>query len=155
VKLVTRSFGHVTLLILVALALFATTPTAQARPHGRTVTKSGTILVGHTGVPVSVLSTGPRYFASCDTNSPVNGVDGVWFKVDKGLTRATLRPVSTLAAYLLFYDNTCAFTGVAPGAYSGIYPVPGAVVSGPVPAGTAFVFVLGDWGTGKFTLRFS
>jgi hypothetical protein len=143
------------------LAVVAATP-ALASNHAKVVTYRGSILVAH----VEPLVTWQG--AACDPRSPLNGIDGVWFKVPPGATGSvTLTPGDALDAQVLPYalvrggatgpsalDNSldCGRTdtyGSVP-MQSGF----GQPVSGQLPAGTEFVLINGFYGTGAFTLQF-
>lgn len=146
-----RAAGPLTLYALVALVLtlatVATSTSAFAVTRTRTVTYTGSILLAH-GPYNAVTATG----APCDPKSPVNGVDGVWYKVPPGATRVRFAPSALLDSDLLF--RTAACRSIIGGGFLGGQGY-GHVVSGAVPKGASFVLVNGWLGTGSFILKLS
>jgi hypothetical protein len=132
--------------LTVMLAVVATSTSTLASPRPRTTTHVGSIRLAH-GAFNAVTAVG----AACDPTSPLNGIDGVWYKIPRGATRVTFTPSALLDADLLFRTGTC--QGITDGGVLNGQGY-GRRVSGPVPKNASFVLVNGWLGTGAFTVTF-
>ncbi|GAC1321672.1 MAG: hypothetical protein NVSMB12_21950 [Acidimicrobiales bacterium] len=130
----------------------AIAPAARAGTPAET-TYTGWIKLAH-GAFNAVTEVG----APCDPTSPLNGLDGVWYKLPRGSTHVTLTPSAILDADVVFRAG--------PGGRLGCHGVPGEggflpgrgyghAVSGSVPSEATFLLVNGFLGTGAFSIRFS
>lgn len=146
-RLHTRPKGEEQMKKKITIALAVVLGTLLASPASAAFSGSGSILVGH---PVTGFTGGVAEIAGrCDSQSELNGTDGVWFDIsgNENLT-AVLTMSEELDADAWFYDANCRFIRDSSMAQLGI----GETEVGIVPGGAAYVVVDGFLGSGTFTI---
>jgi hypothetical protein len=156
-----RRAGWVRLCVLAVLVstVATTAPAALANPHRREVSYAGSIRVAHPLFPISMFG------AACNPTSPLNGIDGVWFRIPRGYRHVTMSPSELLEADVFFF---AAKPAVVRTYTDGFLPDPckqpdemlpgthlGDVLSGSVPAQASYVYVNGYLYTGSLTVTFT